>query len=215
MGGRITRLHRQGRNVRVLLCRRDAMARRHDNSPAPDNHRPVQHRIRLLRRLDLRGRRVPARLRIAMGDRDNRHHRGEEPRRRRDRPRAGSRRHGAGALAQVSSVPGCSTDAAGQSTRCSLVLRLDPPFDPRRLLEAVEHPGSVREREGACPAFRRLVRRVPARRPGELRRHVLARRLSGGAPASAHRHRPVGSPRLGPRNIESLATAERPGGRSQ
>lgn len=38
-------------------------------TPAPEHHRPHQHRLGLLQRLDLRGRRVPPRLRRALGHR--------------------------------------------------------------------------------------------------------------------------------------------------
>ncbi|SKU81024.1 Uncharacterised protein [Mycobacteroides abscessus subsp. abscessus] len=119
-------------------------------------------------------------------------------------------------MAQSPSLPGSSTDATRRPPGGSVVLRLDPAFDPGRLLEALEHQGPVSECHGSGAAFRRLVRRIPTRGSGELRRHDRQGRFAGGTALSAHGHRPVGSSGLGARIIKPVTAVEGTGaGRQQ
>ena len=92
VGGRAAQLERQGGDVRRLVRRRHADAGGGRHAAAPRRHPPRGHRIRLLRGLDVPGRRLDAMVRQLVGDRSRRGHPAAARGRARRRRRRGWRR---------------------------------------------------------------------------------------------------------------------------
>ena len=118
-------------------------------------------------------------------------------------------------VAGLPPVQGPAADAAGQPGRGAVVLRLDPAFDARRLLDG---SSSIRDRYPSVDVpvlrLRGLVRRVPRRRRGELRRDGGPRRQRRRPRQPAAGDRPVGPRRLGPSRTRSPRRCSRRSARS-
>ncbi len=152
VGRRAAVLERSRRDVRWLVRWRDADARRRGEAAATRRHLSLRHRVRVLRRLDVPGRRPHALVRELLGVRPHRRHAAPQ----------GGPEAAAGGVGETGTPRGLHAVRAADPDRGRAVLQgLGDPRDRRRLLE---------ERQGLRP-LRRDVDQGASR--GGLARHLL------------------------------------------
>ena len=149
------------------------MARRSRAASSLEGHGSRGHRVRLLRQLDLSGRRLPARLQPVLGLVDHLSPRGLA--RSRARPAPAPREH---------------ADPPGEGRR--LLLRVARASHERPVLAGPRHQSALCAHPRAGLQRRGLVRRLPGRHPGELRAHAPRRGQRSGPQRAEAPHRPLG-----------------------